>query len=114
MYWSHFVAIAVFLSAPLIGSELAKADSSTAQDAAVERGVAVVEQWCRTCHLRIANPGNPDGAPPFEAIAMRPGRNDAYLTRFLAQDHFPMTTFRLFDHEKRDVIAYIVSLKSAK
>lgn len=45
---------------------------------------------------------------------MRPGRNDAYLTRFLAQDHFPMTTFRLFDHEKRDVIAYIVSLKSAK
>jgi mono/diheme cytochrome c family protein len=105
----HLATFAVFLGAMLVGIEHAVADS-----AAVERGKAVVEQWCRTCHLRAANPLNPDGAPPFEAITMRPGRNDAYLTRFMAQDHFPMTTFRLFDHEKRDVIAYIVSLKTAK
>ncbi len=109
MFRFHLVAIVVFMGVAVAGMDRAVADN-----AGIERGNAVIEQWCRTCHQRVANPLNPDGAPTFETIAMRPGRTEAYLTRFMDKDHFPMTTFRLFDHEKRDVIAYIVALKNAK
>lgn len=77
---------------------------------AVERGKAVVDKWCRMCHVRTAGEKSPDMAPPFQDIARRPGHNFAYVRNFLDEDHFPMSTFRLFDHEKDEVAAYIVSL----
>jgi hypothetical protein len=49
--------------------------------------------------------------PPFEQIVQREGRDEAYFTRFVQEDHFPMTTFRLFDHEKADVVAYLMALQ---
>ena len=78
---------------------------------AESRGSAVVDTWCRMCHVRTAADKSPDLAPPFPQIVARPGRNKAYLRAFLNEDHFPMTTFRLFDHEKDDVVAYLLSLK---
>ena len=78
---------------------------------AEERGNAVVDTWCRLCHVRTPAAKSPDMAPPFQDIVARPGRDKAYLRAFLDQDHFPMTTFRLFDHEKDDVVAYLLSLK---
>ena len=80
-------------------------------DEAARRGEAIVEQWCRMCHQRETDPADPDMAPPFEQIAKRKGRDEAYLARFMREDHFPMTTFRLFDHEKADVVAYLRSLQ---
>lgn len=82
-----------------------------AADGAAERGEQVVEQWCRTCHLRATDKDDPDMAPPYEEIVRRAGRNEAYFTRFMQEDHFPMTTFRLFDHEKADVVAYLMALQ---
>ena len=38
-------------------------------------------------------------------------RDARFLTGFLREDHFPMTTYRLFEHEKRDVVAFLVPLK---
>lgn len=84
--------------------------SAEAEDAAA-RGAKVVDEWCRLCHLRTTDPPNPDMAPPYEEIVNRPGRDKAYFVRFLDEDHFPMTTFRLFDDEKRDVVAYLLSLQ---
>jgi hypothetical protein len=52
-----------------------------------------------------------DMAPPFEDIVKRPGRTSAYLRKFLDEDHFPMTTFRLFPHEKDDVVIYLNALR---
>ena len=80
-------------------------------DEAANRGRAVVDTWCRMCHVRTETEKSPDLAPPFQEIAGRPGRDGAYLRAFLDDDHFPMTTFRLFDREKDDVVAYILSLK---
>lgn len=80
---------------------------------AVERGAAAVEQWCRLCHLRASDRGGPDMAPPFEDIVQRPGRDRAYFRKFLREDHFPMTTFRLFDEEKADVVVYLMHLQKA-
>lgn len=41
----------------------------------------------------------------------REGRDEAYFARFMQEDHFPMTTFRLFDHENADVVAYLLALQ---
>jgi cytochrome c5 len=80
-------------------------------DEPADRGRQVVEHWCRLCHLRATDKPDPDMAPPFESIVQRAGHDRAWFVRFMGEDHFPMTTFRLFDHEKSDVIAYLLSLQ---
>jgi mono/diheme cytochrome c family protein len=87
------------------------AASPVAADQAAARGEKIVDQWCRLCHLRATDPPSPDMAPPYEEIVERPGRDEAYFVRFLEEDHFPMTIYRLFDNEKRDVVAYLLSLR---
>jgi mono/diheme cytochrome c family protein len=89
---------------------LCVAGAAHADDAAA-RGEQVVEQWCRTCHLRATDAADPDMGPPYEEIVRRPGRDEAYFVRFMQEDHFPMTIFRLFDHEKADVVAYLMALQ---
>lgn len=84
--------------------------AALADDAAL-RGAATVEQWCRLCHLRETDAPDPVMAPRFEDIVLREGRDAAYLTRFLKEDHFPMSTYRLFDHEKADVVAFLMALQ---
>lgn len=85
--------------------------SAAGADEAVRRGQAVVEQWCRTCHLQPTDRADADMAPPFEAIVQRSGRDRSYFEKFLWEDHFPMTTYRLFDYEKQDVVAYLMFLQ---
>ncbi len=80
-------------------------------DDAAARGAKVVDEWCRLCHLRATDPPNADMAPPYEEIVKRPGRDEAYFVRFLEENHFPMTIYRLFDDEKRDVVQYLLSLQ---
>lgn len=94
----------------LIGLEGAAALAQSDAD----RGKAVVDQWCRSCHLRAGDPPGADAAPAYEDIVLLPGRNRRYFERFMAEDHFPMTTFRLFDREKADVIAYLLELQKAE
>jgi cytochrome c1 len=53
-------------------------------------------------------------APPYEEIVLREGRDRAYFVKFLKEDHFPMTTFRLFDNEKADVVEYLMALRKAE
>ena len=84
---------------------------SASADPAIARGEAVIEQWCRTCHLRKHDKPDPDMAPAYEQIVLWPGRDRAYFERFMEEDHFPMPTFRLFDHEKKDVLAYLMHLQ---
>ena len=86
-----------------------------ADRAAVKRGKAVVEEWCRGCHLRPTDAPDPDMAPPYEEIVTWPDRDRAWFVKFLHDDHFPMTTFRLFDNEKADVVEWLMDLqKKAK
>lgn len=94
------VALLIFNAPP------AFADAPSAQ-----RGKKIVEQWCRECHQRPGGAPDPDMAPPHEIIANLPGRDRAWFDAFMAADHFPMTTFRLHDQEKTDVVEWLVSLK---
>ena len=98
-------------SLALIGAFALLIISPVLADEAATRGEKVVGQWCRSCHLRAVDPPNPDMAPPYEEIVKRPGRDETYFVRFLEEDHFPMTIYRLFDDEKRDVVAYLLSLQ---
>ena len=75
------------------------------------KGRLVAEKWCSLCHSLTGVNTDPDRAPTFEQVANRAGRDEAYLTRIVHEDHFPMTTFRLFENEKRDVVAFILTLR---
>jgi mono/diheme cytochrome c family protein len=90
------------------------AGPAQADAAAAARGKATVDQWCRECHLRADDKPDPVMAPRYEDIVRRPGRDEAYFRKFLATDHFPMTIYRLFEDEKRDVVAYLMSLKKKR
>ena len=98
-------------AALLAAAMLFAANASSAAGDAVQRGAAVVEQWCRLCHVHAGEKQGQDMAPPFEQIVKRPGHDEAFFVRFLHEDHFPMTTYRLFEEEKRDVVAWLMSLK---
>lgn len=100
-----FLAAAFAFAISLLSIQTAFADD------AARRGQAIVDQWCRSCHLRPTDRANADMAPPFEAIVQRSGRDRSYFETFLWEDHFPMTTYRLFDYEKRDVVAYLMELQ---
>ncbi len=85
------------------------------EPAAIARGEAVAAQWCTQCHARdaterTAQPRIAGAGPSFAEIVALPGRDAATLRAFLDEDHFPMTTYRLFPQEKDDVVAYMLSL----
>ena len=86
----------------------------TTPASAVRRGLKVVDQWCSMCHSISRRETDPERAPTFAAIMQREGRDKAYLATFLEKDHFPMTTYRLFDHEKRDVVSFLLWLKQGE
>ena len=98
--------IAVALAVLLSGTPLRAQVQITGSD--------VVEKWCRACHLPPDAPLREGGAPAFESIVRRPGRTATYLRAFLDEDHFPMTTYRLFPHEKDLVVIYLDSLRHPK
>ncbi|MEM5495419.1 hypothetical protein [Hoeflea sp. AS16] len=85
--------------------------NALADTAAVKRGQKVVDEWCRDCHVREGQKLTADMAPPYSAIVAIEGRDRAWFEAFLEADHFPMTTFRLFDHEKADVVEWLLDLQ---
>ena len=87
------------------------ASPAQADRAAVKRGQKVVDEWCRDCHVREGQKLTPDMAPPYSDLVAIPGRDRAWFEAFLEADHFPMTTFRLFDHEKADVVEWLLDLQ---
>ena len=89
----------------------ATASPARADPAAVKRGQAVVDEWCRDCHVREGEKLTADMAPPYSMIVAGDDRNRAWFEAFLKADHFPMTTFRLFDHEKADVVEWLLDLQ---
>lgn len=96
------VSLLIFLIATL---------PADAADGDPVKGRLVVEKWCAMCHSISGLETDPDRAPTFEQVANRAGRDKAYLTRLMDEDHFPMTTYRLFDAEKRDVVAFLLTLQ---
>jgi mono/diheme cytochrome c family protein len=81
----------------------------------VRRGQAFAQRVCAQCHAvrrsQIDSP-NPD-APTFPVIAQVPGMTGLALTVALQNSHNRMPDLVLESRDRRDVIAYILSLRPA-
>jgi mono/diheme cytochrome c family protein len=111
-------ALAATLAATLTVSACAGSGQSGGDPA---KGRDVAEHWCSECHR--VSPTDPTGtraghvlppqveAPDFAAVARRPYADRAYLERFTGELHLPMPIYRLSEAERRDVVAYLLTLK---
>lgn len=82
--------------------------AAAAGDAA--EGLALARQWCAACHLVEAGGSTTEGAPPFAAVADRPGVTADSLRAWLAHPHPPMPDLALTRAEIEALVAYIASL----
>lgn len=103
----------VFLCAAFFGW----ASNATAQTVGdVSKGANLARITCSQCHavrygqLRSPNPM----APNFTSIATTLGMTDRVLRVWLQTSHPTMPNIILSQSEKDDVVAYILSLKSAR
>ena len=73
-------------------------------------GATLAKRWCATCHVIASDQqlGNTQ-APPFSAIADRPGLNAGKLANFLLEPHPKMPNMNLSRAEAADLAAYIAT-----
>jgi len=110
------ILVSSFLLAGCLAQEEVPFAGGMPEPASAERGEAVAQEGCATCHARdeserAARPAEAGDGPSFAEIARREGRDELFLWDFLEEDHFPMPTYRLFPRERADIAAYIVSLR---
>jgi mono/diheme cytochrome c family protein len=79
----------------------------------VGHGRQVAQTICVECHVvaRDQKVSPNSEAPPFPMIAATPGMTSIALTAALLTSHRQMPNIMLEPDERRDVIAYILSLK---
>lgn len=89
---------------------------AVAQPASAERGRELSQRLCVTCHAIEARPTGPVrvDVPTFAAIAARPDITAEKIAGAIIIPHPAMPGVQLTVPEIRDIIAYIVSLKSSK
>jgi mono/diheme cytochrome c family protein len=79
----------------------------------VGHGREIAQTICAACHVlakgQLASPNSE--APPFPLLAATPGMTSIALTAALLTSHRRMPNIVLQPDERRDVIAYILSLK---
>jgi mono/diheme cytochrome c family protein len=79
-------------------------------------GALVAADICASCHG--VSPGditspNPD-APPFQAVAETPGMTATALFAWLTTTHPTMPNIILETDDRRNVVAYVLSLRGAR
>jgi mono/diheme cytochrome c family protein len=83
-----------------------------AQEGNVRDGLAIAQETCSICHAtRKGQPSPNSSAPAFDAIANVPGMTAIALQASLQTSHRSMPNLILSADERRNVVAYILSLK---
>lgn len=98
---------------PILAGSIALIAAAPAPTAA-QRGFALAQARCATCHGVTANALSPNPeSPPFEDVANRPGLTGQTLRTFLRDSHnYPAAMgFTLAPAQARDLAAYMVTLK---
>lgn len=95
-----FAAAMVFVVA---GDALADADA--------ERGRALAQRWCVSCHVVGPDQAGGDAGPSFVSVANREDQAVIEIENWLADPHPPMPDLGLAAPEYEDLAAYIMSLK---
>ena len=84
--------------------------SAPAADAA--KGETMAKRWCASCHVVAADQKiGTAQAPPFSAVASRPGFDAARLALYLLVPHPRMPDMNLSRAEAADLAAYIARQK---
>lgn len=104
------VLMLVALSRPSAGQGLPKAPPDASN------GRRIAELMCSSCHLVSPEKQSTAvvGVPSFAAIANHAGQSAERLAGSIIIPHPPMPTVSLTNAEMRDIIAYILSLKTGK
>ncbi|HEY1309562.1 MAG TPA: c-type cytochrome [Pseudolabrys sp.] len=78
--------------------------------ASAAQGQTLAKRWCAACHVVAVDQksGNTQ-APPFSAIAKRPGLDAAKVALYLLAPHPKMPDMSLSRSEAADLAAYIAS-----
>jgi|SRR5450432_2337496 mono/diheme cytochrome c family protein len=78
-----------------------------------QEGLSSAQQICSLCHaIRRGEVRSPNsGAPTFLELATAPGMTSAALTVALTTPHAGMPMLELGTDQRRDLIAYILSLR---
>jgi mono/diheme cytochrome c family protein len=84
-----------------------------AQEGDVARGAEIARTVCAACHIVVRGQAAPPNsqAPPFFMLANTPGMTSIALSAALLTSHRSMPNIILEPEQRRDVIAYILSLK---
>ena len=84
-----------------------------AQEGDVARGADIARTVCAACHIVVRGQAAPPNsrAPPFSMLANTPGMTSIALSAALLTSHRSMPNIILEPDERRDVIAYILSLQ---
>jgi mono/diheme cytochrome c family protein len=78
-----------------------------------QNGLTWAQQVCSECHaIRRGQTRSPNSrSPMFSELATTPGMTVGALTVALTTPHAGMPMFILTDDQRRDIIAYILSLR---
>lgn len=106
-------SVAILLGCAAVGAWGLSNLSSTAraQDRAMGQRIAV--DWCSSCHAVDGARRASDAAPTFSAIANQPDLAASFLRAWLIDPHPPMPKLDLPRIDIDDLIAYILSLRTA-
>jgi mono/diheme cytochrome c family protein len=97
------------LSAFLVLGVVVTTDAAVAADA--YNGGQLARRWCEPCHVVAADQRGTTGeAPPFAAIAKKPGFDAGQVAVFLLDPHPKMPNMSLTRTEAGDLAAYIATL----
>jgi len=95
----------------LSGSSALAQELLRTSPADVQHGATIARRWCSSCHVVASNQRQVTGeAPPFEAVARRPGFDQNRLAYFLLDPHPKMPDMGLSRTDAADLAAYIGSL----
>jgi mono/diheme cytochrome c family protein len=84
--------------------------SSAAVAADASNGEALAKRWCAACHVVASDQQRGSTqAPPFSAIANKPGFDSGKLALFLLEPHPKMPNMNLSRNEANDLAAYIAT-----
>lgn len=92
----------------LLAVSLLVSFGQSALAASAANGEKLARRWCAACHVVATDQtrGNTQ-APPFSAIAKRPGFNASRLALFLLLPHPRMPDMNMSRDEAADLAAYI-------
>jgi mono/diheme cytochrome c family protein len=103
------IGIALF---GLVAAVALTAAPLSARAADAGNGRKLAERWCQSCHAIGANQATAvTEAPPFAAIARKPGFDEAKVAAFLLSPHPKMPDIGLSRDAAADLAAFIASQK---